>query len=338
MLRISEILRISRSVDEQWRSPLADSVAAPWGVRAGSARWLRSSATHVFVIPSTTDGDTPTYLRFAPAGSSAGTKIETTAPLLAEWADRGLGAVKPIPGAGGRLVETVHTPEGRVTAMLVPEAPGDEVSVQNLTAQQSAAWGEALAMLHAQGAGKRRPGMVRGSGGVAQGSVAAVELPDARHEGPLARSVRAVVEEITQLPRQQHSQGFCHGDFELDNIRFGAGQVTFFDADEAHHGWFAADVALAVRDLTGVTLGAEERPALLAEFLKGYRRRRPFTEAEEASLPLHSLAVSARLVRQLEDVLDTGNSGQQPQWARDLDASLREHQDWHRERLLQNRP
>lgn len=141
---------------------------------------------------------------------------------------------------------------------------------------------------------------------------------------------------MASLDSGQHSRGICHGDFELDNIRFGPGGVTFFDADEAHRGWFAGDVALAVRDLTGTTLDSRERPGLLAAFLTGYRSRRPFTAAEEASLPLHSLAASARLIRQLEGVVDVKSDGQ-AQWVKELAASLREHQEWHRERLLQHR-
>jgi Ser/Thr protein kinase RdoA (MazF antagonist) len=101
------------------------------------------------------------------------------------------------------------------------------------------------------------------------------------------RAIRSVEDEIAELDPDQHSHGNCHGDFELDNIRLGPGGVAFFDADEAHHGWFAADVALAVRDLTGTTLDSREQPELLVAFLAGYRSRRPFTAAEEASLPLH---------------------------------------------------
>lgn len=335
MLRISEIWRISGTVDESWRSPVADSVAAAWGLPPGSARWLRSSATHVFVIPAPDGNQPPAYLRFARDGSTAAAKLANSVPLLAGWASQGLGAVAPIASTNGQLSEAVETPDGRVVAMLVPAAAGAEFAVEDLSAGHAAEWGAALADLHSGGKGAPEPAPPRvdtlpvqeQSGGTLPGGLA---------KDPLRCAIRSVEDEIAKLDPDQYSRGICHGDFELDNIRFGPGGVAFFDADEAHHGWFAADVALAVRDLTGTTLGSRERPELLAAFLAGYRSRRAFTPAEEASLPLHSLAASARMIGQLEGVLDAGD-GERPDWVRELDASLREHQRWHRDRLLRNR-
>ncbi|MEJ1192240.1 phosphotransferase enzyme family protein [Pseudarthrobacter sp. CCNWLW207] len=335
MLPISEIWRISGTVDESWRSPVADSVAAAWGFPADSARWLRSSATHVFVIPAPDGHQPPAYLRFARDGSTAAVKLANSVPLLAGWAGQGLGAVAPIPSTNGQLSEAVETPDGRVVAMLVPAAAGAEFTVEDLSAGQAAEWGAALAGLHASGKAVPEQAPPKLDVPPVQKQAAGMNL-GGLGDGPLDRAIRSVEDEIAKLDPDQYSHGICHGDFELDNIRFGPGGVAFFDADEAHHGWFAADVALAVRDLTGTTLGSRERPELLAAFLAGYRSRRAFTPAEEASLPLHSLAASARMIRQLEGVLDAGD-GERPDWVRELDASLREHQRWHRDRLLRNR-
>ena len=335
MLPISEIWRISKSVDESWRSPVADSVAAAWGLPAGAAQWLRSSATHVFVIPAPDGNQPPAYLRFAREGSSAAAKLSNSVPLLTGWAGHGLGAVQPIRSTNGQLRETVDTPDGRVVAMLVPAAKGTDLSVDDLSAGQAAEWGAALAGLHSCGKDVPDPAPPK-AGRAASPETGGRDATGGSGDGPLDRAVRTVEDEIANLDPDQHSHGICHGDFELDNVRFGPGGVAFFDADEAHHGWFAADVALAVRDLTGTTLDSRERPELLAAFLAGYRSRRPFTLAEEASLPLHSLGASARMIRQLEGVLDAGD-GERPDWVRELDVSLREHQDWHRERLLRNR-
>lgn len=328
MLPVSQIWQISTTVDAEWRSPIADAVAAAWGLPAGAARWLRSSATHVFIAPGR-EGDTPSYLRFAPSASLAGEKLSSSAPLMADWADRSLGAVRPLPSVNGQLTEVVKTPRGDVTAMLVPAAPGAEVSVDHLRADQAMAWGTALAHLHREGsAGIFCPFRMPAGQDVHTGH------DMAGFDEPLMRAIAAAEEKVADLDPVHHSQGICHGDFELDNIRFGPAGPAFFDADEAHHGWFAADVALAVRDLTGVTLGSAERPELLGAFLSGYRSRRPFSEEEEQSLPLHSLAASARLLRQLEGVLDAGRGDTDPEWVRDLHASLLEHQSWHRQRLL----
>lgn len=46
MLLLSEIARLSDTVDADWRSPVADAVAAAWGFPPGAARYWRSSASH----------------------------------------------------------------------------------------------------------------------------------------------------------------------------------------------------------------------------------------------------------------------------------------------------
>ena len=74
--------------------------------------------------------------------------------------------------------------------------------------------------------------------------------------------------QLTQLPLE--GIGLVHGDFELDNLKWSHGIPTAFDFDEAAVSWFAADVAIAVRDIA-------DRPELLAAFLSGYRSVRALT-------------------------------------------------------------
>ena len=66
MLPLSEIARVGSTVDASWRSPVADAVAAAWGIAPGGARWLRSSATHVFVVPPDADARGVLFVRFVP--------------------------------------------------------------------------------------------------------------------------------------------------------------------------------------------------------------------------------------------------------------------------------
>jgi len=75
--------------------------------------------------------------------------------------------------------------------------------------------------------------------------------------------------QLTQLPLE--GIGLVHGDFELDNLKWSHGIPTAFDFDEAAVSWFAADVAIAVRDIA-------DRPELLAAFLSGYRSVRALTD------------------------------------------------------------
>ena len=110
-----------------------------------------------------------------------------------------------------------------------------------------------------------------------------------------------------------------------------AAGATFFDADEAHAGWFAGDVAMAVRDLTGGTLDSVPRPSLLDAFLTGYRSQRAFTAEEERSLPLHSAAASLRLAVDVDAALADGSESAMP----DLREHLVDHREWHRRKVLE---
>ncbi|MFI7013681.1 phosphotransferase [Streptomyces sp. NPDC050164] len=64
MMPLTEIDRLKQTVSEAWDSPIADQVAARWGYPAGTAKWWRSSASHVFVLP---DRGRRRYLRFVPS-------------------------------------------------------------------------------------------------------------------------------------------------------------------------------------------------------------------------------------------------------------------------------
>jgi Ser/Thr protein kinase RdoA (MazF antagonist) len=327
MLPVDDIQRLGDTVDDQWRSPVADDVARRWGIAAGRARWLRSSSTHVFVVPAEAADVLPAYLRFAPLGSDAGRKLSVSAALMEAWARSGIRVVRPIVSVVGRLTEGVPTALGDMVAMLVPAAEGIELEVGELTEARAAEWGAALGRLHRDGFAEV-VGMVPGD--------ALLDATQKHALDPeLTRAGDRIAGGLRELDPRMHSRGVCHGDFELDNLRFGSDGPTFFDADEAHHGWFAGDVAMAVRDLAGVTLDAEPKPLLLAAFLAGYRSERQFTIEEEQSLSLHSAAASLRLTLEIEQSIGSGDGDGEPQSLRPLREALGRHADWHRGRVLE---
>ena len=285
MLPLAEIARVDATVDESWRSPVADAVADRWGVAPGVARWKRSSATHVFVVPPDTDPRGVLYLRFVPASLRTARDLATPARLLSAWADAPGGTVRPVLSAAGRLVETVPTALGVMHATAVPAAPGEELDADELTPPLARAWGAALARLHrdapALTADEQQPL-----------DLAALERSCADDPATLdaARAVLVAAEQA-DLPR-----GTLHGDFELDNMRWTDGNPLAFDADEARTGPFIEDVAAAVRDLVGDTPGQVEHASMLAAFLSGYREVRPLGLDEESALELHGAVVAVRLL------------------------------------------
>lgn len=145
MMPLSEIRRMKDSVDADWRSPAADQLAQAWGLGPGSARWWRSSASHVFVVP----GDPRRFLRFVREGTGAASRLRNGAELASSLSTvDGLWIARPLPAESGDLVPTVDTDFGPMAAMLVDEAPGETLEDSSLTPKQARAWGQALALFH----------------------------------------------------------------------------------------------------------------------------------------------------------------------------------------------
>ncbi|QDW61715.1 phosphotransferase enzyme family protein [Oerskovia sp. KBS0722] len=331
MLPLSEIRAMHQSVDDEWRSPVADVVAVRWGIAPGAARYWRSSASHVFVVPPGSDSRGVLYLRFVPATLRPRASLEVPAELLAELGTDA-DVVVPVPSLTGRLVETVPTPHGEVHAVVVPRAPGAEIDVDELTPTRSTAWGAALARFHLAAAPHAalvahlsRPDHPRprnsGNAFATLADIAAGSGDDAL--GAAAARLAAGWDLATAgLP-----SGVLHGDFELDNLRFEDDDIVAFDVDETSIGPYALDIAFAVRDLVGShgTLDRPKRPELLSAFLKGYQQVRTLHDDERDVLSLSNAHVSARSLVHGHEVLDAGDAPDDPAWLTELRGALTEH-------------
>ncbi|GIH09685.1 hypothetical protein Rhe02_77520 [Rhizocola hellebori] len=268
MLPLSEIDALQRTVDEQWCSPVADAVAAAWALPPGAARWWRSSASHVF---ATSLG----YLRFAPESCRSAADTRRVAGLVAAIAALGLPVAAPVACASGELAAAVPTRLGVMNAALLRRAPGAPIDSEELTPVLAGRWGATLARLHAT------PPPV-----------------------PLAGAELVSDPALAHLPRDTGQFGLTHGDFELDNIAWEGGEPTIYDFDDAGLSWFAADIAFALRDLTGGTgRPTPEHHASYEAFLAGYREVRAFDD--ETLLPLFSRRLAALAARRAAAALDS---------------------------------
>ncbi|MCX4706158.1 phosphotransferase enzyme family protein [Streptomyces sp. NBC_01373] len=311
-------------MSEAWDSPVADQVAARWGYPAGTARWWRSSASHVFVLP---DNGRRRYLRFVP-GSYRGPKhLTTVAELMARLSDSGSAVVRPVAAECGALTMTVATGLGAMHSMVVEPAPGEEIDVSELTASQAWQWGQALARLHRDAAGLDA-GLPESFG----------ELPEIGElfadDTALVEATERLTAMMSDLPRCQDRWGVVHGDFELDNMAWEDGRPTAYDFDEAALSWYAADIAYAVRDLTDHTgRPATGHRARFDAFLDGYRSVRPIDDEEVRRLPLfaglHAAASLVRITRAL------GEPAQhEPEWLSELRDDLTDMARTHRQLVI----
>lgn len=266
MLPLAEIAALKATVTEDWTSVVADAAAEPWGLAPGAARWWRSSASHVFVVPRGQDERAPFYLRFAPARSPSGERLTRGAALQERLANEGIVAV-PVWSAAGRVVETVESPLGEIVVMAVAAADGEELDVDDLDPARARAWGRALADFHT-------------AAGPAPAPADPVD-PFADAASLVAADDRDLADALSTLraePADPRAWVHGHGDFELDNLRWRdesetGTTVVAFDLDEAGAMPLVADVAAATRDLFGEGTHDVRHPDALVAFLDGYAER-----------------------------------------------------------------
>jgi Ser/Thr protein kinase RdoA (MazF antagonist) len=312
MMPLTQIDRLKRTVTPAWESPIADQVAAAWGYEAGTAKWWRSSAAHVFVLP---DPNGKRYLRFVPDAYCGAEPVAAVSALMDRLAAAGAAAVRPVPARTGALTATVPTALGPMHAMVVEAAPGEDLDVEDLTEDRARDWGRALAALHEAAAGLDT--------GLPTAFAELAEIPDRFADDPeLRKAAVSLSGRLADLPRDQIRFGVVHGDFELDNLAWDADRLTAFDFDEAAASWYAADIAFALRDLTGPTGdSAVEHRNMFQAFIAGYRGVRPLDDADLANLPLfagvHAACSLVRITRALDA---TGDND--PEWMAALRTDL----------------
>jgi len=120
MMPLTEISRLKQTVTDSWDSPVADQVAALWGHPAGTARWWRSSASHVFVVDV---AGRRSFLRFVPGAYRDGEDVAVVAGLMAQLSRGGSAVVRPVASESGALADRRGANAHRMDG---PSAPGSE--------------------------------------------------------------------------------------------------------------------------------------------------------------------------------------------------------------------
>jgi Ser/Thr protein kinase RdoA (MazF antagonist) len=130
--------------------------------------------------------------------------------------------------------------------------------------------------------------------------------------------VTPVVEVGPEMSRARAVYGVLHGDPEIDNVVWASEGPVFVDLDDVRHGWFAADVAFALRDWAPPARGPDLTHPVPRAFLEGYRGVREFSDVELSWLPAFARQSAAETLSRLGPVLsETPDSGW-PEWARAL--------------------
>jgi len=118
-----------------------------------------------------------------------------------------------------------------------------------------------------------------------------------------------------------------HGDPEIDNLVFTADGPLFFDLDDIRRGWFAADVAFALRAWGGPATAADVRSGIPAEFVRGYRGVRELSDLELSWMPLMIRAAELETLADLLPLIADTPNPEWPGWATALYARVARRAD-----------
>lgn len=296
MLPIAEMVRLASTLDDRPGCAEGDAAAQRWGCSA--AVFVRSSASHVFVAD---EGDRRVMLRLRPADAPDAPDAWASLCRSAAAAEALHAAGAPVPAVArstaGHAVQRVGA--SWVTALVAVE--GTVLDDDDLDPQTARAWGRLVAQFHRSATAATLP-----------------DIPDL-----VALTSPACADELAGLPITPDVFGTLHGDPEPDNVVWGEGGPVLIDLDDVRRGWFAADIAFALRAWGPPGTAPDLSAPVPAAFLAGYREVRAVSEAELGWLPALARAATAETLRELAPLLAARPEPGWPRWAHELDRKVR---------------
>src|ERR1051326_8652025 len=106
MMKLSTMLQVDNTLNEQWQSQIAERILEQWEHDQGSAKFFRASANFVYTVRK---GGERFVLRFAESSERTVAAIEAEMALLCWIANKGMTVTTPVPSKNGHFVETVET-------------------------------------------------------------------------------------------------------------------------------------------------------------------------------------------------------------------------------------
>jgi Ser/Thr protein kinase RdoA (MazF antagonist) len=210
-------------------------------------------------------------------------ELESEAEIASELAQRGLQVTAPVRRCDGRYAGTIDVSP----ALLFDEAPG--IEVEALSAAPAEALGALLARLHATAVPAADRRWRIDAEALAAAPLRAVEVwrrragRDAAWCAELARLAAEMIAIAwpngTSLPL-----GLCHGDVQLENVRFDGARPTLFDLEACGIGPRAYDLACFWRKHIGLAPADPPHEAWDA-LLRGYEQVRALTPSERRAIP-----------------------------------------------------
>jgi Ser/Thr protein kinase RdoA (MazF antagonist) len=312
MMKLSTMLRVASTVDDEWRSPLAEKILEAWGYDAGSVYALRYSANFIFVFKR---GGNPYFLRFNDVTERDLRTLEAEMEILEYLSGKGLLVAEPVRSLNNKKIERVAAEQGTFYGVVFKALPGKQYEPEELEDEQFRDWGSALGQLHEAFKGMAVSVSAERPSWRDQLHIVIDRLPD---DETAAKKVHDyLLKWAEQLPVTKETFGLIHYDFELDNQRWDDNSIGMLDFDDCARYWYVADIAYALRELESLDGNRK-----FNRFVEGYMSK---TEVDISLLKeltnfqiLHDLITFAKLLRSV----DVSESENLQEWMMGLRAKL----------------
>ena len=326
-MKLSAMKKVIETVDQEWKSPLAEKILERWGYDEGSVYYFRSSANFIFVFKK--DGKRY-FLRFNDSYERELNMIKSEIKILLYLGTKSLQVAEPVKSINDEYIEVIETESGIFYAVVFEALQGKQFEIDELEIEQFSNWGAALGQLHSALTDMPEEYYVGRKSWKDHLKFVEEALP--KHEAPVKYELDKIKNWINTLPITKENFGLIHYDFELDNLRLEDDVVGMLDFDDCANYWFVADIAFALRDIEGMDL----KEVYFKKFIEGYSTQIDVNQLLLKDLPwfrrFHNIVLFAKLLR----ALDVPETVDDPDWLRTLRDKLVKRVNNYRDSLEKN--
>lgn len=244
----------------------------------------------------------PRILRISYRPDRPITQIRSELHFINYLADHGVRVARPVPSQNGNLIEPIQAGGVLFLAVSFVKGKGMRVPDNGYRYREGVSideycqnWGQTLGQMHALAKqyepiheSVKRPEWFE----LDQFKDMDEQVPE---RFPVVRDkFKRLLAQIEGLPKGRDAYGLIHGDFNDGNftVDYDNGNMTVFDFDDAHYGWFMYELACAWEGSIGRAMFKElaERRAYMdhyfAQVLEGYNKANSLSDEWLNRLPL----------------------------------------------------
>jgi len=321
MMTLSTMKKIVDSLDENWKSPVADEIAARWKADKGSVDYIRSSANFVFTFQR---GGKRFFLRFNSISERSKEEIAAEIEILNTLNEQSDVIARPVLSSNDQFVEELQTVNDSYLAVVFEGFGGKMYEIEELGPEKFFLWGKALGHLHKLFDEIPEHLLIKRKSRRDHVNFIEGHLPGTE------KAAQKELETIEHLYEKiEEKKGLIHFDFELDNLIWDGERINIIDFDDAAVYGYGADLAFALRDLFEGSIDTHN--PLFNQFIEGYATEFKYDDNLFDNLPLylrfHNLLTFTKLVRSLDYTVEAST----PNWLKGLHAKLTRVVDQYRE-------